>query len=167
MMGKRCCLRGARPARLVAAACSPLCAAVTTHLMPHCRAAPQVERGSLFPAACISLYTMYLAYSALQSEPRDYECNALGQRLSAASATTLATGVLLTLCSVVYSAFRAGSNTRTFRCGGTRGPSGKRPRLSTAPPASICGFGCKWLPWRVGSWYLQLFAFVKHKGCPD
>lgn len=83
--------------------------------------APQVERGSLFPAACISLYTMYLAYSALQSEPRDYECNALGQRLSAASATTLATGVLLTLCSVVYSAFRAGSNTSTFRCGSASG----------------------------------------------
>ena len=76
---------------------------------------PQVQRGSLFPAACISLYTMYLQYSALQSEPRDYECNALGARLSAASATTLATGVLLTLVSVVYSAFRAGSNTQTFR----------------------------------------------------
>ncbi|EFN58848.1 hypothetical protein CHLNCDRAFT_48549 [Chlorella variabilis] len=76
---------------------------------------PAVQRGSLFPAACISLYTMYLQYSALQSEPRDYECNALGARLSAASATTLATGVLLTLVSVVYSAFRAGSNTQTFR----------------------------------------------------
>lgn len=75
-----------------------------------------MRRGSLFPAACISLYTMYLQYSALQSEPRDYECNALGARLSAASATTLATGVLLTLVSVVYSAFRAGSNTQTFRC---------------------------------------------------
>lgn len=83
---------------------------------------PRVERGSLFPAACISLYTMYLAYSALQSEPRDYECNALGQRLSAASATTLATGVALTLCSVVYSAFRAGSNTRTFSTGGFEEP---------------------------------------------
>ena len=30
-------------------------------------AAVQVQRGSLFPAACISLYTMYLAYSALQA----------------------------------------------------------------------------------------------------
>ena len=29
-------------------------------------AALQSQRGSLFPAACISLYTMYLAYSALQ-----------------------------------------------------------------------------------------------------
>lgn len=81
----------------------------------------QVQRGSLFPAACISLYTMYLAYSALQSEPRDYACNALGVRLSAASATTLATGVLLTLVSVVYSAFRAGSNTQTFRWAGVVG----------------------------------------------
>jgi hypothetical protein len=79
-----------------------------------------VQRGSLFPAACISLYTMYLQYSALQSEPRDYACNALGARLSAASATSLAAGVLLTLLSVVYSAFRAGSNTQTFRCGWRR-----------------------------------------------
>ena len=59
-----------------------------------------------------------------QSEPRDYVCNALGARMSAASATTLTIGVLLTLVSVVYSAFRAGSNTQTFRwvltavCGG-------------------------------------------------
>lgn len=83
---------------------------------------PAVQRGSLFPAACISLYTMYLQYSALQSEPRDYECNALGARLSAASATTLATGVLLTLVSVVYSAFRAGSNTQTFSTGGYEEP---------------------------------------------
>lgn len=83
---------------------------------------PSVRRGSLFPAACISLYTMYLQYSALQSEPRDYECNALGARLSAASATTLATGVLLTLVSVVYSAFRAGSNTQTFSTGGYEEP---------------------------------------------
>ena len=56
------------------------------------------------------------ALCALQSEPRDYVCNALGARMSAASATTLTVGVLLTLVSVVYSAFRAGSNTQTFRC---------------------------------------------------
>ena len=91
---------------------------------PPCPRRPQVQRGSLFPAACISLYTMYLAYSALQSEPRDYECNALGARMGAASATTLAGGVLLTLCSVVYSAFRAGSNTQTFRCGAAGGGGG-------------------------------------------
>ena len=48
----------------------------------------QVERGSLFPASCISLYLAYLTYSALQSEPHDYDCNTLGQRLSAASTST-------------------------------------------------------------------------------
>ena len=77
---------------------------------------------------------MYLAYSALQSEPRDYECNALGARMSAASATTLAGGVLLTLCSVVYSAFRAGSNTQTFRCGAVWERAGEMAR----GPA-VCG----------------------------
>jgi hypothetical protein len=45
----------------------------------------------------VTLYICYLAYSALQSEPHDYECNRLGQRLSAASGTALAAGMLLTL----------------------------------------------------------------------
>ena len=62
------------------------------------------------------LVSSLTALCALQSEPRDYVCNALGARMSAASATTLTVGVLLTLVSVVYSAFRAGSNTQTFRC---------------------------------------------------
>ncbi len=75
---------------------------------------PATRSGSLFPSAIISLYCMYLCYSALQSEPRDYACNGLGQRLTAASGSTLAIGMLLTLASVVYSAFRAGSNTNLF-----------------------------------------------------
>ena len=69
---------------------------------------------SIFVGSCIGFYVMYLGFSALQSEPRDYECNVLGQRLSAASSTTLATGMLLTLVSTVWAAFRAGSNTNTF-----------------------------------------------------
>jgi hypothetical protein len=73
---------------------------------------------SLFVGACTSLYVTYLGYSALQSEPRDYECNGLGQRLSAASGPTLAAGMALTLASTVWAAFRAGSNTRTFATGG-------------------------------------------------
>jgi hypothetical protein len=40
---------------------------------------------------------MYLCYSSMASEPRDYECNRLGQRLNAASGTTLAAGMALTL----------------------------------------------------------------------
>ena len=74
------------------------CLAPTQHSL--C-ALPQIERGSLFPAACLSLYVMYMCYSALQSEPHDYECNRLGQRLNAASAGTLATGMLLTLLRCV------------------------------------------------------------------
>ncbi len=58
---------------------------------------------------------MYLAYSALQSEPHDYACNALGSKWTAASGTTLAAGMLLMLVTTTYAAFRAGSNTRTFR----------------------------------------------------
>ena len=69
---------------------------------------PVSRGGSLFPAAVTSLYVMYLAYSALQSEPKDYTCNGLAHRLNAASGSTLAVGMLLTLLSVVYSALRAG-----------------------------------------------------------
>lgn len=92
---------------------------------------------------------MYLAYSALQSEPRDYECNALGARMSAAGATTLATGVVLTLVCTVYSAFRAGSNTQTFRWGG-RGRG-----LGTV--VKLAALGC------AGGW--QMEAVEWHTRC--
>jgi hypothetical protein len=70
--------------------------------------APFSRNGSLFPSATTGLYIMYLCYSALQSEPRDYACNGLGHRLNAASGSTLVVGMLVTLLSVVYSALRAG-----------------------------------------------------------
>ena len=54
----------------------------------------QAGNGSLFPAAVVSLYCAYLAYSALQSEPHAYACNSLGARLSAASGSTLALGMV-------------------------------------------------------------------------
>jgi hypothetical protein len=78
---------------------------------------PFARDGSLFPAAVITLYSAYLCYSALISEPHDYVCNGLGHRLNAASASTLAMGMALTLLSVVYSALRAGSNTQLFSFG--------------------------------------------------
>lgn len=78
---------------------------------------PLAKRGSLFPSATTSLYVMYLAYSALQSEPRDYECNGLGHRLNAASGSTLVVGMLVTLLSVVYSALRAGEVARVGDAG--------------------------------------------------
>ena len=56
---------------------------------------------------------------SLQSEPKEYACNGLGQKVTAASGTTLAAGMLLTLVSVVYAAFRAGSNTRLFTLDGS------------------------------------------------
>lgn len=71
---------------------------------------PFARNGSLFPSSTTALYIMYLCYSALQSEPRDYECNGLGHRLNAASGSTLVIGMLVTLLSVVYSALRAGES---------------------------------------------------------
>ncbi|XP_059299726.1 uncharacterized protein LOC132052276 [Lycium ferocissimum] len=66
--------------------------------------------GSIFPASVLSLYCTYLCYSALASEPRDYECNGL-HHSKVVSTGTLTVGLLTTVLSVVYSAVRAGSST--------------------------------------------------------
>ena len=84
----------------------------------------QARNGSLFPASIFTLYCTYLCYSALVAEPHDYECNSLGHRLNAASASTLALGMGLALLSVVYSALRAGSNTALFNLGVSLGVVG-------------------------------------------
>lgn len=67
----------------------------------------------------VGVYVMYLCFSALESEPKEYECNGLGQQITAASGSTLAVGMLVTLLSVVYAAFRAGSNTHLFTLEGS------------------------------------------------
>ncbi|KAB2611585.1 serine incorporator [Pyrus ussuriensis x Pyrus communis] len=67
--------------------------------------------GSILPASVISMYCTYLCYSALASEPRDYECNGLHKHSKAVSTGTLTFGLLTTVLSVVYSAVRAGSST--------------------------------------------------------
>lgn len=74
----------------------------------------QAQNGSLFPSAVVTLYCSYICYSALQSEPHDYQCNGLGKHFTAASGSTLAIGMVIAIVSVVYSALRAGSNNRTF-----------------------------------------------------
>ncbi|KAH9715945.1 hypothetical protein WN944_022690 [Citrus x changshan-huyou] len=67
--------------------------------------------GSILPASVISLYCMYLCYSGLSSEPRDYECNGLHRHSKAVSTGSLTLGLITTVLSVVYSAVRAGSST--------------------------------------------------------
>ena len=54
---------------------------------------------------------MYLCYSGLASEPRDYECNGHHKHSKAVSTGTMTIGLLTTVLSVVYSAVRAGSST--------------------------------------------------------
>ena len=75
---------------------------------------PAVKGGSLLPSAIITLYSFYQTYGALASEPRDYACNGLAPSQKAASQTSLAVGVGVTLLATVYSAVRAGSNTDAF-----------------------------------------------------
>ncbi|KAL0797849.1 hypothetical protein Bca101_053023 [Brassica carinata] len=67
--------------------------------------------GSILPASVISFYCLYLCYSGLASEPRDYECNGLHKHSKAVSTGTMTIGLLTTVLSVVYSAVRAGSST--------------------------------------------------------
>lgn len=82
--------------------CVVLFAIITLH--------PAVS-GSILPSSVISVYCMYLCYSGLASEPRDFECNGLHKHSNAASTGTLTIGLLTTVLSVVYSAVRAGSST--------------------------------------------------------
>ncbi|KAF6137880.1 hypothetical protein GIB67_014009 [Kingdonia uniflora] len=83
--------------------------------------------GSLLPASVISFYCMYLCYSGLASEPRDYECNGLHKHSKAVSTGSLTLGLLTTVLSVVYSAVRAGSST-------TLVSSPSSPRAGTEKP---------------------------------
>jgi|Transcript_9089 hypothetical protein len=78
---------------------------------------PAAKNGSLFPSAVIGMYCMYLTYSALASEPHNYECNGLyngDKGISAGNESTLVLSMLGTLGAVVWSALRAGSNTALF-----------------------------------------------------
>ncbi|KFM24734.1 putative serine incorporator [Auxenochlorella protothecoides] len=118
---------------------------------------PAVEAGSLFPAAAVGLYVSYMGYSALQSEPRDYACNGLGARLGAASGATLAGGMLLTLLSVVYSAFRAGSNTQTF-AGAWAGGNGAGAEPLLAGDAELTSAGLDGEDAPVPYCYAQFYA---------
>ncbi|KAL4628902.1 hypothetical protein ACB092_05G270600 [Castanea dentata] len=67
--------------------------------------------GSILPASVLSLYCLYLCYSALASEQREYECNGLHKHSKAVSTGTLTLGLITTVLSVVYSAVFAGSST--------------------------------------------------------
>ncbi|RXH80354.1 hypothetical protein DVH24_041501 [Malus domestica] len=70
---------------------------------------PKVN-GSLLPASVISVYSAYVCYTALSSEPHGYACNGL-HHSKAVSLSTLLLGMAMTVLSVLYSALRAGSST--------------------------------------------------------
>jgi len=84
---------------------------VTFLLMSAVSLHPKAKPGSLFPSAVISCYCTFLCYSALSSEPVDYECNTFGRGSTLASRSSVFAGMAVTLASVVYSALRAGSTT--------------------------------------------------------
>ncbi|XP_031131027.1 probable serine incorporator [Ipomoea triloba] len=86
-------------------------------------------KGSIFPASVISLYCTYLCYSALASEPRDYECNGLHKHSKSVSTGTLTLGLLTTVLSVVYSAVRAGSSTTLLSPPSSPRAGGGKPLL--------------------------------------
>ncbi|XP_047090836.1 probable serine incorporator [Lolium rigidum] len=71
---------------------------------------PQVN-GSVMPASIISVYSAYLCYTGLSSEPDDYACNGLHRHSKQVSMSSLILGMLTTVLSVVYSAVRVGSST--------------------------------------------------------
>ncbi|KAK1561982.1 hypothetical protein Q3G72_004296 [Acer saccharum] len=84
--------------------------------------------GSLLPAAVISVYCAYVCFTGLSSEPRGYACNGL-HRSKASSITTLILGMLTTVLSVLYSAFRAGSSTTLLSPPSSPKSGGSKPLL--------------------------------------
>ncbi|KAL6185859.1 hypothetical protein ACLB2K_041982 [Fragaria x ananassa] len=84
--------------------------------------------GSLLPASVISVYSAYVCYTALSSEPRDYACNGL-HHSSAVSVGTLLLGMATTILSVLYSALRAGSSTTFLSPPSSPRPAEKKPLL--------------------------------------
>lgn len=107
---------------------------------------PMSSNGSIFPAAMVGLYSMYLCFSALESEPKEYACNGLGQQISLASGTTLAIGMLVTLLSVVYAAFRAGSNTHLFTLEGSVDAEGAPERTALLADEHLTSAGLDGVP---------------------
>ena len=99
---------------------------------------PAAAHGSLFPASVISAYCMYLCLAALESEPRG-ECNSLTNKAASGSAMFFA--MLLTLAAVIYSAFRAGSNTATFFTN-REGELHKEQHRVAARLPRRCSLGC-------------------------
>uniref|UniRef100_A0A803QN50 Serinc-domain containing serine and sphingolipid biosynthesis protein n=1 Tax=Cannabis sativa TaxID=3483 RepID=A0A803QN50_CANSA len=85
--------------------------------------------GSILPASVLSVYCTYLCYSALSSEPRDYECNGLHKHSKAVSTGTLTLGLCTTVLSVVYSAVRAGSSTTLLSPPGSPRAGSEKPLL--------------------------------------
>ena len=94
---------------------------------------PQVQHGSLFPSAIIALYTVFLCFSALSSQPADYQCNGMGHKMDN---TKLWMGMIFTLSSVAYSAMSVGSSSGTFSLGG-EGSSISSSTPLVQPPGSV------------------------------
>ncbi|CAI9118607.1 OLC1v1020199C1 [Oldenlandia corymbosa var. corymbosa] len=91
---------------------------------------PKVN-GSLFPASVISIYCAYVCYTGLSSEPRDYVCNGLHNKSKAVTMSTLFLGMLTTVLSLMYSAFRAGSSTTFLSPPDSPRSGGKAPLLKS------------------------------------
>ncbi|KAM0907867.1 hypothetical protein ACQ4PT_015847 [Festuca glaucescens] len=92
---------------------------------------PQVN-GSVMPASIISVYSAYLCYTGLSSEPDDYACNGLHRHSKQVSMSSLILGMLTTVLSVVYSAVRAGSSTTFLSPPSSPRSGAKNPLLGDA-----------------------------------
>lgn len=91
---------------------------------------PLITHGSLLCSAVIFFYTAYLTFSALSSEPSGYACNGRSLQQAAAGQAATATGMAVTVLSVVWSAFRTGSSSEALI-----------PRQTNAPAAGAGGEG--------------------------
>ncbi|KAI3888097.1 hypothetical protein MKW92_006083 [Papaver armeniacum] len=66
-----------------------------------------------FAIFCYFCVLLYVLYSALSSEPRDYVCNSLNNSSKGVTTRKLVLGMLTTVISVLYCACRAGSSLKS------------------------------------------------------
>ena len=74
---------------------------------------PAVEHGSLLPSAIITAFASYTTLTALASEG-DVSCNTLSDSFNDKSVSQMVVGGIITLISVGYSVYKAGTTSGSF-----------------------------------------------------
>jgi hypothetical protein len=91
---------------------------IITMITVHPKIQEKNPRNGLLQSSVVTLYSTYLIWSALASEPADIKCNSFApfnaDPISASGGFSLFLGVCFTFLALVYAALRAGSSGEDF-----------------------------------------------------